>query len=123
MSENIEPKEKKERKEAKEPKEVKEIKELNENKNAVLMYKGKPLVRKDNVICYGDANADDYILTLTVKDAKKEKGLEIATKVLILIQSSDIESKQIVKFGEKDSLYEAFEIGEIWLDSYIKQGK
>jgi len=96
--------------------------ELNENKNASLTYKGKPLVRKDNVICFGDANADKYILTLTVKESRDEKGLEIATKVLILIQSTDSETKEIVKFGEKDSLYEAFEIGEIWLDNQLKQG-
>ena len=114
MSKNIEPKE---------VKEIKEVKELNENKNAVLTYKGKPLVRKDNVICFGDANTDNYILTLTVKETKDEKGLEVATKVLILIQSADSNSKEIVKFGEKDSLYEAFEIGEIWLDSFLKQGK
>jgi len=94
-----------------------------ENRETVLTYKGKPLVRKDNVICYGDVNKDSYILTLTIKESKNEKGLEIATKVLILIQSSDINTKEIVKFGEKDSLYEAFEIGEIWLDSILKQGK
>ena len=93
----------------------KEPKELNENKNAVLTYKGKPLVRKDNVICFGDVNTDKYILTLTIKETKEEKGLEVATKVLILVQTSD---GNIVKFGEKDSLYEAFEIGEIWLDSF-----
>ena len=92
----------------------------NENKNEVLTYRGKPLVRKDNVICFGDVNTDKYILTLTVKETKDEKGLEVATKVLILVQTSD---GNIVKFGEKDSLYEAFEIGEIWLDSFLKQGK
>ena len=98
-----------------------EQQEQKENKNAVLTYKGKPLVRKDNVICFGDVNTDKYILTLTVKETKKdEKGLEIATKVLILIQSSDKNSQEIVKFGEKDSLYEAFEIGEIWLDGLLK---
>ena len=112
-----------ENKEQKNPKEAKEIKELNENKNTTLTYKGKPLVRKDNIICFGNANTDKYILTLTIKETKEEKGLEIATKVLILIQSADSNSKEIVKFGEKDTLYEAFEIGEIWLDSLLKQGK
>jgi len=76
------------------------------------MYRGKPLVRKDNVICYGDAKADDYVLMLDVRSEKN---------ILILIQSSDPESKEIVKFGEKDSLYDAFEIGEIWLESFLKQ--
>ncbi|MCL1859328.1 MAG: hypothetical protein FWF92_08860 [Oscillospiraceae bacterium] len=122
MGEKNEQKESKESKESTESTEVKDLKELKENKNAALTYKGKPLVRKDNIICYGDADADDYILTLTIKSTRDEKGLEIATSVLILIQSSDVNSKEIVKFGEKDSLYEAFEIGEIWLDS-LKQGK
>lgn len=123
MGENKEQKKPKDSKESKDPKEIAEIKEVKENKNAVLTYKNKPLVRKDNVICYGDVNTDEYVLTLTVKESRNEKGLEIATKVLILIQSSDVNSKEIVKFGEKDSLYEAFEIGEIWLDSLVKQGK
>jgi hypothetical protein len=95
---------------------------MDENKDPALTYKTKPLVRKDNVICFGDAKTDKYIMTLTIKETKQEKGHEIATKVLILIQSSDSNTKEIVKFGEKDSLYEAFEIGEIWLDSFLKQG-
>ena len=111
-----------ENKEQNEQKDQNDQKELMENKNASLTYKGKPLVRKGEVICFGDAISDKYIMTLTIKESRKEKDVEIATKVLILIQSTDIETKEIVKFGEKDSLYEAFEIGEIWLDSYLKQG-
>ena len=95
---------------------------MGENKDAALTYKNKPLARKGNVICFGDAKADKYVLTLTIKESRMEKGLEIATKVLILVQSSDANKKGIVKFGEKDALYEAFEIGEIWLDSFLKQG-
>lgn len=102
--------------------EQKEQKEQNENKTAALTYKGKPLVRKDNVICFGDVKSDKYILTLTVKETKNENGLDIASKVLILIQNTDREANDmIVKFGEKESLYEAFEIGEIWLDNFLKQ--
>ena len=91
-----------------------------ETQTALLTYKGKPFVRKDNVICFGDAKKDKYILTLTVKETKNERGLTVASKVLILIQSTDINSQEIVKFAEKDTLYEAFEIGEIWLESYLK---
>ena len=94
--------------------------ENKESKTAVTTYKGKPLVRKDNVICFGDAVSDKYILTLTVKETKNEGGIDIASKVLILIQSTDINSQEIVKFGEKDTLYEAFEIGEIWLNNQLK---
>ena len=91
-------------------------------KAAALTYNGKPLVRKGDVISYGDAAADKYVLTLDIREKKKlENGLEMATNVLILIQSADISSKEIVKFGEKTSLYEAFEIGEIWLHSLLNQ--
>ena len=91
-------------------------------KAAVLTYNGKPLVRKGDVISYGDAAADKYVLTLEIREKNKlANGLETATKVLILIQSSDVNSKEIVKFGEKTSLYEAFEIGEIWLHGLLNQ--
>jgi len=97
---------------------------MGESRGAALTYKNKPLARKGNVICFGDAKADRYVLTLTIKDSRTENGFDIATQVLILIQSSDADAKdQIVKYGEKDSLYEAFEIGEIWLDSFLKQGR
>ena len=94
--------------------------ENNKTEN-ILTYKGKPLVRKDNVICFGDAKKDRYILTLNIRETKKENGYEAASNVLILIQSSDPVSKEVVKFGEKDTLYGAFEIGEIWLESFLKQ--
>ena len=77
-----------------------------------LTYKGKPLVRKGNLICFGDAQNDKYVLMLEIREANN---------VLILIQSTDAESKEIVKFGAKESLYDAFEIGEIWLESQLKQ--
>jgi hypothetical protein len=90
--------------------------------NNILTYKGKPLVRKDNVICYGDAKKDKYVLTLTIRETKRENGFDAASNVLILIQSSDPGAKDsAVKFGEKDKLYDAFEIGEIWLESFLKQ--
>jgi len=76
-----------------------------------LTYKGKPLVRKGNVICFGDAQNDKYVLMLEIRDKNN---------ILILIQSTDAESKEIVKFGSKESLYDAFEIGEIWLESQLK---
>ncbi|MCL2095363.1 MAG: hypothetical protein FWH10_00495 [Oscillospiraceae bacterium] len=87
---------------------------------SALKYKGRPLVRKGDVICYGDAKSDDYVLVLDIKEKKREKGIETASDVLISIQSSDPELKETVKFGRKESLYAAFEIGEIWLESYLK---
>ena len=85
--------------------------EKNQKSNT-LTYKGKPLVRKGNIICFGDANNDDYIMMLEIRSENN---------VLIAIKSTDAESGDVVKFGEKGSLYDAFEIGEIWLESQLKQ--
>ena len=99
-------------KDMKDSKDSKETKEPAKNKSEVLTYRGKPLVRKDDIICYGNAKSDKYILMLQVRDSN----------ILVAIQSTDRESTDsIVKYGQKDSLYEAFEIGEIWLESYLKQ--
>ena len=89
--------------------------QVNQKENAAaltaLVYKGKPLVRKGNVICFGDAKTDDYIMMLEIRSPNN---------ILIAIQSTDAESREVVKFGEKESLYDAFEIGEIWLESFLK---
>ena len=104
--------EKKEQKKQQEPKTQAAPKEKQENKISALTYKGKPLVRKNDIICYGDAKSDKYILMLQVRDSN----------IFIAIQSTDKNSTEgIVKYGQKDSLYDAFEIGEIWLSSYLKQ--
>ena len=48
--------------------------------NKMLMYKGHPLRRKDNLIYYGSM-ADKYIVMIQVMSTTKDGGLEIADKV------------------------------------------
>lgn len=84
----------------------------------VLEYKGHPLQRKDNIIYYGSF-ADKYIIMLQILDTKKEKDLDVATKVSIQLQLTDpnIKSRdRIVKSLEKNSLYSAIDIAVVWLD-------
>ena len=45
-----------------------------------LIYKGKPLIRKDNTIYYGSMS-DKYIIMLQILETKEVSGLELATKV------------------------------------------
>ena len=40
--------------------------EIKDGKGKYLMYKGKPLVRENNFICYGDME-DEYILFLMIR--------------------------------------------------------
>ena len=84
-----------------------------------LMYKGKPLVREKNVICYGDMS-DKYVLFLMALTTKKtEDGKEIPDHILAQIISTDPKkspSEKLEKQFEKNGLYDAIDIGLIWLE-------
>ena len=87
-------------------------------KNEGLIYKNHPLRRIGNMIYYGSM-AEPYIIMMQVKETKKEKDLEIATKVSVELQrtAKDLRSRdRIVKKSEKGSLYEAMDVSAIWLD-------
>ena len=78
------------------------------------MYKGKPLVRENNIICYGDME-DKCYLFLMILTNKKENGVEVPDRILIQILSTE-EKNKIIKQGEKSGLYDALDIGMIWLE-------
>ena len=83
-----------------------------------LMYKGHPLRRVDNLIYYGTM-AEKYIIMMQVLESKKEKDLNVATKVSVQLQLTDPNLKsrdRVVKKSEKDSLYAAMDVAAIWLD-------
>lgn len=83
-----------------------------------LMYKGRPLMRKDNLIYYGSM-ADSHIVMLQILEAKKVQDLDVATKVSIQLQLTDPNAKgrdRVVKRGEKDGLYTALDFGSVWLE-------
>ena len=79
-----------------------------------LEYKGKPLVREGDTICYGD-KTDKCFLILEIMSYKKVGDVEIPDNIFNQIVESENPSK-IVKQGEKNGLYDAFGIGLIWLD-------
>lgn len=84
----------------------------------ILTYKGRPLMRKDNLIYYGSM-ADSHIVMLQILETKKMGDTDIATKVSIQLQLTDPSVKgrdRIVKRGEKDGLYTALDFGSVWLE-------
>lgn len=86
--------------------------------NLPLTYKGHPLRRKDNLIYYGSM-ADKYIIMLQVLETKKEKDMDVATKVSVQLQFTDPDLKsrdRVVKKSEKDSLYAAMDVAAVWLE-------
>ena len=87
-------------------------------KNDLLMYKGRPLMRKDNIVYYGSM-ADPYIVMLQILETKKEGDLDLATKVSVQLQLTDPNVKsrdRVVKKSEKDGFYTALDVGCVWLE-------
>lgn len=84
----------------------------------VLTYKGRPLMRKDNLIYYGSM-ADSHIVMLQILETKKVNDVDIATRVSVQLQLTDPAAKsrdRIVKKSEKDGLYTALDFGCVWLE-------
>lgn len=86
--------------------------------NKVLTYKGRPLMRKDNLIYYGSMS-DTHIVMLQVLESKKMNGIDIATRVSVQLQLTDPSAKsrdRIVKKSEKSGFYSALDVGCVWLE-------
>ena len=74
--------------------------------------------RVDNLIYYGSM-ADKYIVMLQILETKKDKDMDVATRVSVQLQltAPDLKSRdRVVKKTEKDSLYAAMDVGAIWLE-------
>lgn len=88
----------------------------------LLMYKGKPLVRKDNVIYYGNPDAE-YIAVLTENAYEEVNGMKVATSVTVTLTTNATrgqgKEKVIKKPVERNGLYLALDIGEYWLSDEL----
>lgn len=83
----------------------------------VLMYKGRPLMRKENMIYYGSM-ADSHVVVLQILETKNVNGSDIASKVSVQLQLTDPSARprdRIVKKAEKPGVYSALDVGCIWL--------
>lgn len=86
-----------------------------------LLYKGRPLVREKNTISYGCAE-EKYVLQITIMTTKEYKGSEVPDKVLVQVLSTDPSlpaGDRIAKQDMKSGLYDAFDIGVIWLERLL----
>lgn len=90
-----------------------------------LMYKGKPLVREKNAICYGSMD-DKYVLFLIILTNKTVDGVSVPDRVIVQVISTDPNAeadKKMYRQGEKQGLYDAFDIGLIWLERANSENK
>ena len=87
-----------------------------------LMYKGRPLVRSGNTIYYGDMG-EKCVIVMTILSTKQNGDLEMADKIQVQLMSTDEELRmkdRILKKSEKNGLYNALDIGSIWLERELK---
>ena len=89
-----------------------------------LLYKGRPLMRRDNLIYYGSM-AEKYIIMMQVldskpaSDGKPEEDIQVSTRVSLQLQLTDPDLKskdRVVKKSEKDGLYAALDVASVWLE-------
>ena len=88
-----------------------------------LMYKGRPLVRSGNVLYYGSM-AEKYVIVMQVLSTKEENNMTMAEKVQIQLMLTDEEVRmkdRIGKKSEKIGLYNAMDIGSIWLERALNE--
>ncbi|MBQ4353288.1 MAG: hypothetical protein IJC71_00190 [Clostridia bacterium] len=86
-----------------------------------VLYKNRPLVREDNVICYGNVT-DKYILQMIIMSEKEFRGRKVPDQVYVQLLSTDTslpQSSRVVKEGMKSGLNDAFDIGLAWLERYL----
>ena len=92
--------------------------------NKFLEYRGKPLVRCGNTIYYGNMN-DPYVIMLQITSTKTFNDMEVADRELIQLLNTDPDCRprdRIVKKSEKKGLYNAMDIGTIWLERALEKG-
>ena len=85
-------------------------------------YKGKPLVRVGDELYYGSM-AERFVIRMQIKTKKEVNGLEVADKVAIQLLCTDPDlspRKQLVKSSEKNGLYLALDIADVWLERALK---
>lgn len=86
------------------------------------LFRGKPLVKKDNIICYGDPKGK-AVLVLTVLTYKEVYGEQVPNDILIQVQSTDTNlpiTERSLRQGVKKGLSEALDFGAAWLESALQ---
>ena len=84
-----------------------------------LEYKGRPLVRQDNDIYYGDLSDKYHVYMMIMTEVPSGAGNEsIPDKIMVqlLPQGKKMPEKQIVANGISDAL----ETADAWLERYNK---
>lgn len=89
------------------------------------MYKGYPLVRSGNSIYYGYMS-DPYVTQLHILHKTKHGDMEIADKIKVYQVSTDEKlnpMEAIVKTSLRDSLFDALDLANAWLERAVNKNQ
>ena len=92
-------------------------------KQDFLTYKNRPLVRSGNTIYYGNMT-DKFVIKMDIKSTKQQDDLDIADKVAVSLVHTDDNMNpkdRVIKSSEKSGLYEALDLGAIWLERALSE--
>lgn len=87
----------------------------------MLKYKGKPLIRRGNMVYYGDPQ-DKYMIVMIINETTKKKDLEVTTAVTIQLMLNDGKKEKMIKQAERSGMYAAIDIAEYWLNDALENG-
>lgn len=82
-------------------------------------YKGKPLVRSKNEIYYGDMS-ESHVVKFTILETDSN---DEPTKINVQLLKSNTElpdKERVVKESTKSSMFEALDVGFVWLERTLK---
>ena len=83
-----------------------------------LIYRDRPLVREENIICYG-CMEDPYMLQLIIMSTKEYHGQDVPDKVVVQLLKTDTSvpsHQRIVKQSIQEGLSGAMDLGIVWLE-------
>ncbi len=87
-----------------------------------LMYRGRPLIRSGDTIYYGTPS-EKYMVRLEVLEKKEQEGIEVASRVTVNLISIENNGQRTIKRGEKSGVFDALDIGGIWLERTLSEQK
>ena len=83
-----------------------------------LLYKGRPLVRHEDTIYYGNMS-EPYVIMMQIKSYKEFKDMKEADLISLQMMATDLSlppQDLIVRRAEKNGLYQALDVASTWLD-------
>ena len=86
-----------------------------------VLYRNRPLVREDNIICYGNVS-DPYIVQLIIMSEKEYNGKKVPDQIYVQLLSTDTSkpmNARVIKESMKSGMNDALDIGVTWLERYL----